>query len=266
MITRIKNKLKENKGASLILVLLLFLMCVMVSSAVVATATAGAGRNANRRQQQQRYLSILSATRLMAKEMESSGKFSGTVTLRDFGCNITGDLQFEPELEHPEEEIDESDPDNKPCTDVTLNSTGNREVKADELGGALAGLLETACTAIYLQTTEFYTTTFTIESEDSRLPNVTCAFSMDEWYNITMYLSVGSEAYAATLKFAGNATEGEPDVEEFHCKHDIIFTEVTEDGEWKPNQHESDVEKRGEKTEITTEVVWETAELQKGEH
>lgn len=75
---RLREKLKNRDGASLLLSLLVFLLCVMVAASVLAAAISNAGKARSSRTEQQRYQTLLSAMRLICGELEKveyTGKY-----------------------------------------------------------------------------------------------------------------------------------------------------------------------------------------------
>lgn len=67
---RLKEKLKNSDGASLLLSLLVFLLCVMVAASVLAAAVSNAGKTRSSRVEQQRYQTLSSALSLICGEIE----------------------------------------------------------------------------------------------------------------------------------------------------------------------------------------------------
>lgn len=67
---RLREKLKNRDGASLLLSLLVFLLCVMVAASVLAAAVSNAGKARSSRTEQQRYQTLSSAMRLISSELE----------------------------------------------------------------------------------------------------------------------------------------------------------------------------------------------------
>ncbi len=68
--TKITQKLKSRRGASLILAMVFMLLCLFVGGSVLAAATANGGRVADLNNSQQTYLSQRSAALLMADMLE----------------------------------------------------------------------------------------------------------------------------------------------------------------------------------------------------
>ena len=229
---RLLAKLKSKSGASLLLVLVLFFLCVMISSVIVVAAASGASRNANRKKQQQGYLSITSAVQLAIKEMEGSGKFVGREETKDYGCNASGIHQYS--IQEYNEIVDTVATPIHP--DVTAESgediwsvdMGDEQTK---LEGAFSELLLAACTDIYVEKEEQYATRFVVSSDDERLADVTCDFSMDKFYNITMKFRAADTQYAMTLSFKGNQVESSAELlNSLDCVHNISYIETLADG------------------------------------
>lgn len=69
---RLKEKLRNEKGASLLIALLVFLLFVLVAATVLAAAVSNAGRARSNRAEQQRYQTLSSAMRLICGELEKT--------------------------------------------------------------------------------------------------------------------------------------------------------------------------------------------------
>ena len=232
---RLLAKLKSKSGASLLLVLVLFFLCVMISSVIVVAAASGASLNANRKKPQQGYLSITSAVQLAIKEMEGSGKFVGREETKDYGCNASGIYQYS--IQEYNEIVDTVATPIHP--DVTAESgediwsvdMGDGITEQTKLEGAFSELLLAACTAIYDAKQEQYATSFVVSSDDERLADVTCDFSMDKFYNITMKFTAADTQYAMTLTFKGNQLESSEELpNSLDCVHNISYIETLADG------------------------------------
>ena len=70
MYNLIKNKLRQETGASITFALLLFLICAVVSSVVLTAATAASGRMSKTAEFDQRYYSVTSAAELMKELLD----------------------------------------------------------------------------------------------------------------------------------------------------------------------------------------------------
>ena len=67
--SKIRQKLNNNRGASFLVALLFFLICLTVGSMVLTAATAGAARTKDRYEDQQAYFAVASAARLIKEEV-----------------------------------------------------------------------------------------------------------------------------------------------------------------------------------------------------
>ena len=65
----LRNKLKDQGGASILLALLFFLLCSMVGASVLMAAVSNAGKVRSNREEQQKYLLLSSALRLVCDEL-----------------------------------------------------------------------------------------------------------------------------------------------------------------------------------------------------
>lgn len=68
----LRNKLKDQCGASILLALLFFLLCSMVGSSVLMAAMSNAGKVRSNREEQRKYLLLSSALRLVCDELTSA--------------------------------------------------------------------------------------------------------------------------------------------------------------------------------------------------
>ena len=68
---RIREKLSNNRGASLIFALLVFLLCAFAGAAALTAAASNAGRFTHAEHDQQNYLSVASAAELLREELEA---------------------------------------------------------------------------------------------------------------------------------------------------------------------------------------------------
>ena len=70
MMSAVKNKIKDRRGASITFALLIFLVCSMVSIAVVVAGSAAAGRMSQRAETDQRYYAVTSAVELLCDDFK----------------------------------------------------------------------------------------------------------------------------------------------------------------------------------------------------
>lgn len=68
----IGEKLKSQRGASILLALLFFLLCAMVGASVLMAAASNAGRSRSSREEQQKYLTLSSALQLVCDELTAA--------------------------------------------------------------------------------------------------------------------------------------------------------------------------------------------------
>lgn len=269
---RALKKLKSKSGSSLVLVLVLFLLCVMISSVVVMAAATGASRNASRKTQQQGYLSVISAAKLFAKEMESAGSFVGAETTEDYACNNTlskkisfSTAYLNAELVYPNTAHTDIDKERSVASTTTLD-------------GAFQDLIKAACAQIYVNKQSSYTSTFTIAAVDERFADVYGTFVMDANYDITVTLKLAldfsgtddgtgvvadASAYAMTLYYKG-ATTAHNEAPELICTHDIYYTTEPADGSVGVTAIRYGAELTGRKTIDYTEVTWTRSSVKKG--
>lgn len=68
--SNLKNKLRSNKGATLVFALVALIVCVMISAVVIYTSFSNVGRVKNTQSEEQNYLSVSSAVMLFKKSLE----------------------------------------------------------------------------------------------------------------------------------------------------------------------------------------------------
>ena len=220
MINLLQKKLNSKRGASMILVLSLFLICVMVSSVILAAASAGVSRNAQRVEQQNSYLAISSASSLIIKELDSLGVYAGKNVRGKYGCqdcNVSGyifyngtqisgyrlDAEY---LSNPLYVFNPLDDghllvkkEHDPYVQVIKDADNTT------LNGIFAGAFERGCTQVFTLNAP-YTESMRIDLQetDSRLPEVTCQFTMDENYNVKFLLTTANSGYAVSISCVAN--------------------------------------------------------------
>lgn len=260
---KIQEKLKCNKGSSLILVLMLFFVCIMVSSVVVATATVGASRSAYRTEQQRAYLSMSSAAELVAEDMKNllQNSFYEKIRVIEYGCNDVT--------------LDESEAFLNVDTEITIgdvtvtyvgipmhyDETSHYEVNGIT-GGLLGGVMATACHEIFLGDSsyeeEFYIYPHP-EGVDERFSKVHCNFVMDAGYNITIVFSAEGTSQTLIMEFEATRIDdnGSPFKNEtdFTCAHNIIYDDnKTVRSRYYP----------GKETIYETEIRWGSPSVTRG--
>lgn len=84
---RIGEKLKSQRGASILLALLFFLLCAMVGASVLMAAASNAGRSRSSREEQQKYLTLSSALQLVCDEL-TAAEYTAKYTYKRETINV----------------------------------------------------------------------------------------------------------------------------------------------------------------------------------
>lgn len=259
----LKNKLKSNKGASMILVLGLFLICLMISSVILVAAASGSSRTIKRTTQQQSYLAVSSAAELLSAELTDVGTYVRREETHTYGCN---EYIYEREVFKGEDTVpafarvkdalpNERDPwiIYRTCPEEYINVM---DADGTNLKGALAGVIKRAVETVYTRHIP-YSETFTMalsESEE-RLPVVTCTFHMDEGYSITVLVESPNSDDRMTVSLS--AGEPEPPKEyqrDCFCEHEVYFLREDYDGPlyvWRKATF------TGDNKIVLTKIYWE---------
>lgn len=94
--SRLKQKLKSQNGASILIALLFFLICVMVGSSILIASVSNAGKSRSNEEEHQIYLALSSAVKLVCDDIENS-TYHGIYSyeeivhdIKDDEGNITG--------------------------------------------------------------------------------------------------------------------------------------------------------------------------------
>ena len=85
---RLREKLRSQRGASILLALLMLLVCMMVGSSVLAAAASNAGKIQSNRVEQQKYLTLSSAIQLIAEEL-AQARYTGRYQLWEWEVTTT---------------------------------------------------------------------------------------------------------------------------------------------------------------------------------
>ena len=282
---RIRQKLNNNTGASMILALALLLVCVVVSSIILSTAASGLNRNEKRVTQQQEYLALSSAAELIAKELQNAGEYEGELIVYEPLCqsgyrpNEAVELatvntnsyyrypiavQLVPDATHF---LLEPESDEVPDKQDFFCPIKREITVTTENTGSFSTILKEACeyvvanTAVYEK--EFSMSVYTNTELDERLPEVKCTFEMDTEFDIQVNLSVngGESDYAMTVQVL--AVVNQSDAES-------VVTTVCEEVHQIRVVNEFGVETI-ESTQFTTEspcynlkISWPNSEIIKG--
>lgn len=148
------KKCKSTSGASLFIALLFFLMCGLAGSVIITAASTSAGSLLYLKKDEQSYYTVLSAARLLKKEIQGE-KYSR--------CQIIS--------ENKQEVLD------------YYNELPQKAIK-DFLKKAADTIFESGS----------YSDIWTIESSESVIQSVTANFVMDNQYNITIICTQGNKS------------------------------------------------------------------------
>lgn len=96
---RLREKLNSRSGASILMALLFFLLCMMVAASVLMAAASNAGKLKSNRDEQQKYLTLSSALRLVADQLEQAEYTGKYATAR------WTEVLYEPDPSDPERTI-----------------------------------------------------------------------------------------------------------------------------------------------------------------
>lgn len=274
-----KNKLKSNRGASMLLALALFLICTMVSSVIIAAAASGASRNTYRAEQQQAYLAINSATDLLVESMTDMGSFVGVCVDRHYGCEectIPATIEFfykdvkgyRLDMSLIPNVLDEAhlvilegkhpDTGKKWAVDESTNLTG------------LLGNLMTRAAAHVHQKGTTYTEQFelnlqnTTGQKETRMPTVYCDFTMSSNYSTSIRVSTAGSAYSIYIRNKAQKVIPDPVVNtDFGCSHTVYYKEYTQTGAFEDRKVD-EWKIAGKETTTITRVSWDTPKVEKG--
>ncbi len=101
----IRDKLRSQRGASILLALLFFLVCAMVGASVLMAAASNAGKSRSSREEQQKYLTLSSAMQLVCDEL-TAAKYIGTYDYSyrteqvQIGVDLNGNPVYQTHIYH----------------------------------------------------------------------------------------------------------------------------------------------------------------------
>ena len=225
---RIKQKLNNNTGVSMILALAFMLVCVVVSSMIVSTAASGLNRTEKRVTQQQEYLAVSSAAELIAKELKNTGEYTGELRVYEPVCQsyytpnsgvgivTIGSVSYHsypltgepvPGATHfllADEGLGTPDEKEFFCEKQRVFSVTTEDTDS------FSDVLKEACEEVVTNATA-YEKNFTMSvypdgdpegSPEERLPEVQCKFVMDTEFDIQVHVSVkeAKSDYAMIVK------------------------------------------------------------------
>lgn len=84
---RLRKKLHSQRRASILLALLFFLLCMMVAASVLMAAASNAGKIRSNYEEQQKYLTLSSALRLVAGQLEQA-TYEGAYTVYTWSVTV----------------------------------------------------------------------------------------------------------------------------------------------------------------------------------
>lgn len=272
------KKVKQKKGSSLLIALALLLICMMVASSVVVAATSGSTRNANREKKQQAYLSISSASSVLLKELDSVGQFVASASKNQYGCSqyiADGCKEHYTYLGVGRSIIGykfTDCPSGREATilpELCISDSVFSEHQLDE-SSAVKGLLkevieEGALCIAQGQSLSGYQTTFTIDADEERLPVVTCDFSMEASYDITIVLRTDVSDYALTIYMEGHSLVDDVLLsEDLPCTHTVYY-KVKQGDHYVTKVNENYTFTSGKKYTEKLKVTWDAPKVAKGD-
>lgn len=182
---RMRKKLNDPTGASILFAILVFMLCILAGTAAVTAASANSGRYSHQRADQQRYLSVASAVRLLTGEL-TNNTFKGKVRITE--TKPTGEAceDTAPKVEKVEEEDEEE----------KLGLSGDLKALLEDYFKNLyyseMGVKDDAAPASEAAGT--FSSTVTIEADNMDI--VTVKVEADR-YNVTLTLWAGTESEKA---------------------------------------------------------------------
>lgn len=200
---KIRRKLKNRSGASILIALVLFLTCAMVGSVVLSSATGNADKIRTRKGEQQEYLSVSSAARLIQSAVGST-VYSGWENYTVYECvGESAPLR-------PDKHSDVADV----CTEMTFENNDDAGLKADIAANVYRAFR--SHTKYYTQSSvpDEITKNFVISGDQMDDVNVKMILDTTT-YDLSFKLTVGDNSvsdYAMTLNF--NASVVSPNKED----------------------------------------------------
>lgn len=273
-----RKKLKQQSGSSLIFALVLFLICIMVSSSIIMAAASGSSRNITRIKKQQAYLAVSSAAELLMEELSDVGEFVGRAEMHQYACSQYAKDGCKAHYTYVGLGTEVVGYKFGDCTkgkeatilpELCVSDTEYSHHFMDETSnvqGLLKTVIEEATLEIYEGTGSLgYSTTFTLQVEDERLPEVECQFRMNSNYDIVIVVSTADSEYSVTVSLDGNMEEDKTiTTEPLTCTH-VVYYKVLQGDQYVPRVDENYVFTAGTKYVERTMISWDTPELTKGD-
>lgn len=150
------KKYNNTSGASIFIALLFFLICSLVGSVILTAASTSSGRLVNLKKNEQSYYTLLSAAKLLKKEIEGE-KYSRYQVISNLGERAADGYNDIP---------------NKGLKEFLIKATDK-----------------------VFESQSSYSNIWIIKASELVIEEVKAQFSMDEKYNITIQLSQGERHY-----------------------------------------------------------------------
>lgn len=162
------KKYKNTSGASIFIALIFLLLCALVGSVVLTAASASSGRLVNLKKNEQSYYTVLSAAKLLKNEIihsrvEITSENNEILSYKD---NTPPEKKMTEFLQEAIEQVFKS-----------KKQDGNEREDGEEHEDEFKPV---------------YSDTWTIQSSEKVIKDVTAVFSMDKEYNIEIMLSEGN--------------------------------------------------------------------------
>lgn len=148
-----RKKCKSTSGASILIALFFLLMCALAGSVVLTAASTSSGRLVNLKKNEQSYYTVLSAAKLLKKEIEGE-KYSRYQIVSQSNELLTDGYNEMPKK-------------------------------------GMKDFLKKAADQVF-ESQSFYSDRWTIKASETVIEEVTAQFSMDTHYNITIKFSQGN--------------------------------------------------------------------------
>jgi len=156
----LKNKVRSNKGATMVFALVALILCVMISAVVIYTAFSNVGRVKKTQSEEQNYLSVSSAVMLFKDSLE--GDSVSYEETRVSTTTIICDENWEPIDPTPGE----------PTLDTTFDNYAYNDADALPLNNFLNQVLVEWAKMIDSPSEQTLPITITDESDPRDLPNI----------------------------------------------------------------------------------------------
>ncbi len=204
----IRQKLKSQRGASMVLALMFLLICIMISAVILIAASANADRTADQSQEQSEYLSASSALALLQADSTQWGAYQGAETKVMYTC-------YELKAHETLIEIIGGSCSSGSVTAFATTAGGTPGGLIGEVLGEMAETIaksKTTYNAPVYYSASALTKTFTIQAEGMPDTEVTLTMSDNEetLYDVDVTINVVDSPYTLHLPLEATATVSEP--------------------------------------------------------